>query len=106
MLLSVELSSSHLLCGSHTDCVGNTLSERTGGGLDTRSSVLGVRELRVTRSHGVVLTEVLKLFNWKIVSSKVEPRVDEHGSVSSREDEAVTVDPGRVLVIVRHVLAP
>ena len=32
----------------------------------------------------------------EVVSGKVEPGVNEHGSVSSREDETITVDPVRV----------
>mmetsp|Transcript_14645 Transcript_14645/g.29644 ORF Transcript_14645/g.29644 Transcript_14645/m.29644 type:complete len:487 (-) Transcript_14645:141-1601(-) len=106
VLVGVVSGGGHLLSSSHTNSVGNTLSERTSGGFNSRGGVLGVRELRVARGHGVVLTELLELIDRKVVTSKVKPRVDEHGSVSSGEDEAVTVDPLRVLRVVSHGLAP
>jgi hypothetical protein len=65
--------------------------------------VFGARELRVTRCHGVVLTESLDFIHGKVETSKMEPRVKEHGSMTGREDESVTVDPGRVLGIVSHL---
>jgi hypothetical protein len=86
-----------------SDSVGNTLSKRTGGGFNSGGVVLGTGEFRVTRGHGMVLTEVLHLFHGQVESSKVEPRVKEHRSVSSRKDEAVTVDPLGILSIVCHL---
>mmetsp|Transcript_5883 Transcript_5883/g.7631 ORF Transcript_5883/g.7631 Transcript_5883/m.7631 type:complete len:621 (-) Transcript_5883:46-1908(-) len=103
VLLSVVLSSSHLLGNGESNSVGNTLSKRTGGALNSGGVVLGVGEFGVTRGHGVVLTEVLDLFHGKVEASKVEPGVKEHGSVSSRKDETVTVHPLGVLGVVGHL---
>mmetsp|Transcript_23944 Transcript_23944/g.33622 ORF Transcript_23944/g.33622 Transcript_23944/m.33622 type:complete len:524 (-) Transcript_23944:156-1727(-) len=94
---------SHLFGGGETNGVGNTLSKRTGGALNSGGVVFGVGEFGVTRGHGVVLTEVLEFLHGKIVSGKVEPRVDEHRSVSSRKDEAITVNPLGVLGVVAHL---
>ena len=60
-------------------------------------------ELGVTRGHGVMLTEVLDFFHRKVVSSDVQPGVNKHGSMSSRKDEAVTVDPLGILGVVGHL---
>ena len=103
VFLSVVDGGSHLGGSGHTNSVSNTLSKRTSGGLNTRGGVLGVRELRVTRGHGVMLTEVLDFLNWQIKSGKVQPRVKKHGSVSSGKDEAITVDPLWVVRVVRHL---
>mmetsp|Transcript_830 Transcript_830/g.1761 ORF Transcript_830/g.1761 Transcript_830/m.1761 type:complete len:573 (+) Transcript_830:660-2378(+) len=105
VVISVVDGGSHLLGGGHTDSVGDTLSKRTGGALNSGSVVLGTGEFRVTRGHGVVLTEVLDFFHRKIKSGKVQPRVKEHGSVSGRKDESITVDPGRVSGVVLHFLS-
>mmetsp|Transcript_9229 Transcript_9229/g.15837 ORF Transcript_9229/g.15837 Transcript_9229/m.15837 type:complete len:525 (-) Transcript_9229:48-1622(-) len=97
VVVSVELGSSHLLGSTHTNGVCNTLTKRTSGGLNTRGVVLGVRELGVTRGHGVVHTEVLHLLHGQGVASKVQPGVHEHGPVASRQNESVSVHPGGVI---------
>jgi len=93
----------HLLRKSVSDGIGNTLSKGSGGALNSGSSVLRVRELRVTGGLGVVLTEILDLLKGKIVASKVKPGVDEHGSMTSRKDETITVDPGGIFGVVAHL---
>mmetsp|Transcript_7983 Transcript_7983/g.17171 ORF Transcript_7983/g.17171 Transcript_7983/m.17171 type:complete len:342 (-) Transcript_7983:24-1049(-) len=103
VVVSVVGGGSHLFGSGHTDSVGNTLSKRTGGALNSRSVVLRTREFRVTRGHGVMLTEVLDFFHRKIKSGEVQPRVKEHGSVSGRKDESITVDPCRVSSVVLHL---
>ena len=55
-VLLVEGSSKVGLGNSETDCVGETLSERTSGDLDTISDT----EFGVTRSDRVELTELEK----------------------------------------------
>mmetsp|Transcript_27668 Transcript_27668/g.42572 ORF Transcript_27668/g.42572 Transcript_27668/m.42572 type:complete len:434 (+) Transcript_27668:658-1959(+) len=93
VVFGVVNSFSHLFGGSETNSVGNTLTKRSGGTFNSWGVVFGVWEFRMSWSHGVVLTEVLEFFDWEIEPSQVEPRVKEHGSVSSRKDEAVTVHP-------------
>mmetsp|Transcript_27185 Transcript_27185/g.41982 ORF Transcript_27185/g.41982 Transcript_27185/m.41982 type:complete len:404 (-) Transcript_27185:114-1325(-) len=92
----------HLLGKGEADGVGNSLSEGSGGGLDSGGGVFAIGELRVAGSHGVVLTEVLHLLEGKIVTGDVQPAVNEHGSVAGGQDEAVAVDPGRVGRVVGH----
>jgi hypothetical protein len=100
---SVVNGLSHLLRGSNSSSVGNSLSEGTSSGLNSGGVVLRVRELRVTRGHGVILTEVGNLGHGKIKSSNIQPGVQEHGSMSSRKDESITVDPLRVGRVVGHL---
>mmetsp|Transcript_20881 Transcript_20881/g.35892 ORF Transcript_20881/g.35892 Transcript_20881/m.35892 type:complete len:584 (-) Transcript_20881:129-1880(-) len=103
VVISVVTGSSHLLRDSETNSVGNTSSKGTSGALNSGGVVLGVGEFGVTRGLGVVLTEVLHLLHGKVEASKVEPGVKEHGSVSSREDETITVEPLGVLGVVLHL---
>ena len=58
---------------SHAYGVSNASSKRASGGLNAWGVVLGRGELGVTRSHGVVATEVLHLLKRKGVASKVQP---------------------------------
>mmetsp|Transcript_13216 Transcript_13216/g.27334 ORF Transcript_13216/g.27334 Transcript_13216/m.27334 type:complete len:530 (+) Transcript_13216:643-2232(+) len=103
VFIGVVDGGSHLFGGGHTNSVGDTLSKRTGGALNSGGVVLRRREFRVTRGHGVVLTEVLDFFHWKVKSGNVQPGVKEHGSVSGGKDESVTVDPLRVSSVVLHL---
>ena len=103
VVVGVVDGGSHLFGGGHTDGVGDTLPKRTGGALNSGGVVFGGREFRVTRGHGVVLTEVLDFFHRKVKSGKVQPGVKEHGSVSGGKDESITVDPGRVSSVVLHL---
>mmetsp|Transcript_13306 Transcript_13306/g.24968 ORF Transcript_13306/g.24968 Transcript_13306/m.24968 type:complete len:266 (-) Transcript_13306:155-952(-) len=103
VLSSVIPSLSHLLRSSESNSIGNSLSKRSSGTFNSRGVVFRVGEFGVAGGHGVVLTEFLELIHGKIVSGKVEPRVDEHGSVSGRKDEAITVHPLGVLGVVLHL---
>jgi hypothetical protein len=103
VVIGVVDGGSHLLGGSHTNGVGNTLSKRSSGSFNSRGVVLRTGEFGVTRGHRVVLTEIRHLLHRKVKSGKVEPGVKKHRSVSSREDETVTVDPCGVLGVVDHL---
>ena len=64
---TVKLRRQRFFCNRHTDCVGNTLTQRTGGGFYT----CGVTHFRVTRSFRVQLTEVFQFFHRQIVTGEV-----------------------------------
>lgn len=64
--------------------------------------MLRVGELGVTRSHGVVLAEVLHLLHGEVIAGHVKPGIQEHGAVAAGQDEAVAVKPLRVLGVVLH----
>jgi hypothetical protein len=65
------------LGNSETDSVGDTLSERTGGDLDTVSDT----NLGVTRGDGVDLSEVLQVVHGQLVTTEVEQDVLEDTTV-------------------------
>ena len=101
VVIGVELGRSELGCCSHTNHVANTLAQWAGGALDAR----GPAELRVTWGLAVQLTEVGHLFLREIVTSHVEPSIQEHGAVSTGQNEAITVDPLWVVRVVGQLLA-
>ncbi|CAH0365717.1 unnamed protein product, partial [Pelagomonas calceolata] len=105
VLRRVEHGGRHLGGRGEARAVRDTGSQRTGRGLDTRRRVFRVRELGVARRGAVVLAEVRDLVLGDVVAGQVEPRVEEHAAVARAEDEAVAVDPGRVVGVEGHGLA-
>ena len=83
------------------DGVGNALSERAGGGLDTGSFM----EFRVAGGVGVKLPERGDIVLGNGVSREVQPAVEKHRSVTGGEDEAVAVEPARGVGVELHALA-
>mmetsp|Transcript_35856 Transcript_35856/g.70594 ORF Transcript_35856/g.70594 Transcript_35856/m.70594 type:complete len:488 (-) Transcript_35856:336-1799(-) len=104
VLRGVEASSSHLGGSSHTDCVGDALTQGAGGGFDTGCVVLRGGEFGVTGGHGVVLAETLQLILGKIVASQVKPRIQEHRTMTGRKNKSVSVQPLRIFgVLLKNV---
>ena len=96
----VEAGSKVLLSEGKSNSVGNSLSERSGGHLNS----LGQEVLRVSRGLGSPLAEGLEVLNGQVISHQVEEGVVKHGSVSSGEDETVTLGPLRVAGVGLHEL--
>jgi hypothetical protein len=72
------VDSTHVGLGNgKTDSVGDTLSERTGGNLDTVSDT----NLGVTGGDGVDLSEVLQVVHGQLVTTEVEQDVLEDTTV-------------------------
>ena len=88
----VEVGGEEPLGHGHTDTHPESLAEGSGGGFDTRS----VPVLRMTRCHAAVLTESTYLLEWQVISVRVQQGVKHRGAVAGRQDEAVTVGPGRI----------
>mmetsp|Transcript_23877 Transcript_23877/g.37589 ORF Transcript_23877/g.37589 Transcript_23877/m.37589 type:complete len:622 (-) Transcript_23877:51-1916(-) len=103
VVVGVVTGGGHFFTHGETDSVGDTSSQRTSCALNSGGGVLGVGEFGVARSLGVVLTEVLQLLDGEVESGKVEPGVKEHGSMSSGENETITVHPLRVAGVVLHL---
>mmetsp|Transcript_11394 Transcript_11394/g.15530 ORF Transcript_11394/g.15530 Transcript_11394/m.15530 type:complete len:399 (-) Transcript_11394:82-1278(-) len=97
----IEPSGQMLLSNGKADSIGNSLSKRTSGHLNSLShEVLGV-----SRAPGFPLAEshhVLHLH--ALVSGQMKHRVVKHASVSSGENEAIPVEKLRVLGVKFHVL--
>lgn len=129
----VEVGSGVRLSNSHTNGVGETLTKRTGGDLNTR----GVVSLRVARRDAVNLTELLQVVDANLVAEQMQESILEHATVAVaarmsaivkpaaifynlwlkssyilrmlvwwylREHEAISVDPLRVLRVEPHEL--
>ena len=60
----VEFGSQQLFCHSHTDCVGDTLSQRAA----CRFYASGITIFGMARCLGIHLTEAFQLFNRQIVA--------------------------------------
>ena len=88
-----ELGVEHALGEGHADGRGEPLAERPGGGLDAgRHEVL-----RVPRRLRVELAEALQLVEAHAGDARqMQERVEQHGAVPGRQDEAVAVRPARV----------
>ena len=71
---TVKLRRQRFFSDSHTHCIRNALTQRTGRGFNTR----GVTHFRVTRRFGVQLTEVLQLGHRQIIAGEVQQAVNQH----------------------------
>ncbi|MNE27528.1 hypothetical protein D3C80_1209410 [compost metagenome] len=102
MARAVELGTHDLFGKGKTNSVGQTLAERTGGGLDA----WGVTELRVARGAAVQLTEGLEVVDGDVIAGQVQQRVDQHRAVTVGQHEAVTVGEGWIARVVLEVVTP
>ncbi|MNZ78871.1 hypothetical protein D3C78_974610 [compost metagenome] len=102
MTFAVELRAHDFFGKGKTNGVGQTLAERTGGGLDA----WGVTELRVARGAAVQLTEGLEVVDGDVIASQVQQRIDQHRAVTVGQHEAVTVSEVRVARAVFQIVAP
>ena len=85
-----------------TDRVPHTLAQGSRRGLDSgRDAALGV-----TRRPTLPLSECSEVVEGEIVPGEVERRVQQHGCVSAREDEAITTWPVGIGRVVAQVLRP
>ena len=82
----------------HADCVGETLSERTGSDLDPSS----VANLGVAGRRRFPLAELLQVLQLKPIASKEQERVLQDRRVSVGENESVAIWPMWVRRIVPH----
>ena len=64
---AVELSGQVLFSDGHTNGVGDTLAQRTGGGFYAH----GVAVFGMARGLGAELTELLEIFNGQAVAEEV-----------------------------------
>ena len=98
----VELCCKMSFCHSHTNCHSHTCAKRAGSSFNT----LGVLVFRMSRGKGIQLTELHQVFLGQTVSEQVKQRVQKHGTMSTGQDETVTVEPVRVSRIVLHFFCP
>ncbi len=86
----------------HAHGVGETLPERSGGGLDTGSqSVFGM-----ARSFTLPLAKTFQFIKRKVVAGQMQHAVKQHRGMSPGQHEPVAIGPGRVAGIVTQELFP
>ena len=86
----------------HADAVAESLAERAGGDFDAHR----MTALRMPRSFAAPLAEAFQFFERQIVAGEMEQAVEQHGAMTGRQDEAITVEPQWVLGIEFQVLRP
>ena len=91
MLRGVESRGSTLAGKRVANRIAHALTQRTRGRLDTRR----LSKLRMTRRHGMQLTEIFQIVARNSVAGKVQPTVEEHRTVTGGKNEAVAVEPLR-----------
>ena len=88
--VAAEARVQHALRDRHADRVGETLAERARGRLDAR----GMAVFGMAGGLGAHLPEALQLPDvHPRIAGEVEERVEQHGAVAGRQDEAVAVGP-------------
>ncbi len=88
----VEPGGEHRFGDCHADCRGNTLTERTGSGLDTR----GVAVFGMAGTAGTDLSEIADVIEGNRIAGEVQDRIQKHRTVACGKDEAVAVLPGGI----------
>ena len=99
---AVELDGQQFLRESHAHGIGETLSERPGGGLDARRHA----HFRVARGLAVQLTKPAQLLHRQVIARQMQQRVQEHRAVAVGEHEPVAVRPVRIGGIMLEEPAP
>ncbi len=96
MVRSIEMGCQQSLGQRHTDRVGQSLTERAGGGFHAGRHA----DFRMTGCFAVQLTKALELLHRQRVAGEVQKRVQQHGTVAVRQYEAVAVGPVRIRRVV------
>ena len=89
VLGGVKPGGGHL--GRHcvADGVGNALAKRPGGRFHPR----GFKGFGMAGSFAVQHAEIGDFLNGKVITSKVQPRIKEHGAMPGRKHKPVAVEP-------------
>ncbi len=98
----VEFARKDPLRDGHSHRVPDPLAQRPGGHLDAG----GEPALRMARGSGAPLPEPAKLIQRKVVAGEVQQAVEQHRCVPARQNEAVAVDPVRMVRAVTEMTLP
>ena len=99
---AVELGGQQFFGQRHAHRVGEALTQRAGGGLDTRRDI----NLGVAGCQTVELAKALELGHGQAVATEVQQSVQQHGAVPVGQHKAVAVGPLRLLGVMAQVLLP
>ena len=98
----VELLSQMCLGNCHAHCHAHACPQRAGSCLNAYS----VAVLRMARSQGIQLTEILQVIHGQAVAKEMQQGIQHGGAMAAGQDKAVPVQPLWIFRIVAHVLAP
>ena len=98
----VEASGHELFCNRHTYGIGETLTQRPGGGFNTR----GITVFGMSGRLAMQLTEVFDVVYGQVKTSEVQQRINQHRAVPIGEHEAIPVCPIRISGIVFQIPGP
>ena len=102
MVRPVEGRGEPTLRHGHADCIGESLSQRSGRDLDTRRHAA----LGMTRRSTAPPPKVLEVIEGEAIPAHEEKAVEQRAAMARREDEAVAVAPVGRRCIVAQVSRP
>ena len=101
-VLFVESSCKVCLSDRHTDCHTHTCAQRTGRCLNAAGMLI----LRMSRSQGAVLTELLQVLNGQAVAEQMKKGIQKGRTMSAGQNETVAVGPLGISRVVVHMISP
>ena len=99
MARAIEVGGEPALGQREADRVRHSLTERPGRRLHSGD----VSVFRMTSRRRTPLTEVPNVLFADVVPAEMQERVDQHGRVTDREDEAITIEPAGIRRVVVQV---
>ena len=98
----IKFSRQQRLCQGHANCIGDALTQRTGGRLDTGRDI----DFRMTRGFRMQLPEIFNFVHRQRIARQMQERIQQHGAMPVGDHKAVTIDPFGISRIVAQVPCP
>jgi len=90
------------LCNRESNRITEALAQRTGGRFHARR----VAVLRMPGRAALPLTELLEILERKVIAGQEQQRVEQHRCMARRQNEAIAVEPARILRVVPQMTRP
>ena len=100
--LAIELACEQALGQGHADRIGQPLTERPGGGLDTGREA----DLRMPGCLRVQLAKVAKIIDRERIAAQMQQRIEQHRAMAIGQHEAITVEPAGLRRVVFEMSGP
>ena len=98
----IEFGSQQMLRQRHTHRVGDALTQWTGGGFNARCDV----DFRMTRRQRMQLPKVANLVHRQRITRQMQQGIQQHGTMTIGDNEAIAVHPFGIRRIVPQMFAP
>src|SRR6266508_1835657 len=96
MLARVKTRRGHFRGYGHADSIADALTERSRSAFHSGR----IAKFRMSRRFRMQLPETFDFRHRQIVTAHVQPGVEKHAAVTAGEDEAIAIDPTRLVRIV------